>query len=42
VLKLYERRVENLMTQVKRIKTYEKTLREMLDQQAARQKVFSF
>ena len=42
VLKLYERRVESLLTQVKRIKTYEPSLRDLLQQQAAREKVFSF
>lgn len=42
VLKLYQRRVENLVTQMKRIKVYEKTLRDVLDQQAGRTKVFSF
>ena len=42
VLKLYERRTEALLTQVKRIKTYEATLRDLLQQQAGREKVFSF
>lgn len=42
VLKLYERRVQALLTQTKRIKTYEATLRDLLQQQAAREKVFSF
>lgn len=42
VLKLYERRVESLLAQVKRIKTYEATLRDLLQQQAAREKVMSF
>lgn len=42
VLKLYQRRVESLLAQVKRIKNYEATLRDLLQQQAAREKVMSF
>lgn len=42
VVKLYTKRVEALVTQMKRIKVYETALREKLESEAGRDKVFSF